>query len=228
MREEKKARFSAETLRFLRAARRQKDPAWLEKKRPVYERSVRQPFVEVIEAMGRRFQGELPQFRFSPRSLSRPMRQPDRADDKGLFKDYIACPMGPRKVSRFEYPPSFYLSIGADEIFFAAGLYRPSSPQMKAVRLAIARDPAALDRLVRRPAFRKLYRGLDPDPMVRGPKGFTVPPRYEYLLKRRSFTVHRSFTARELASPKFVSWVVRHAEVALPLVLWLNAAIGRR
>lgn len=216
--------FNAKTLQFLKEAGRATKIEWFERNRDRYAKDVKEPFTDLLAALDERFRTEVPHFRFNPRSISRPQRQAGRGAEHEPFKDFVACMMGPRKISRFEYPPCFYLFVSPGEIFFAAGLYMPTSRQMRAIRTAIQANPEELSKLLVRKRFKEIYDGLSPDEMTRLPRGFSVAPKYQHLLMKRSFTVRRDFTAREFAGTRFTQNVIAAAETALPLVLWLERA----
>lgn len=220
--------FSRKTIQFLKDVTKKNDPVWFEKNKSIYIRDVKEPFIEVLEVMESNFKNKLPHYRFSSRSISRPTRQPGRSSDKSgsKYKDFIACLMAPPKTSRFEYPPGFYLSIGTKEILFGAGVYMPSGPQFRAIRLAIQKDPKKFAQILANPKFKKTFGKLNSEIMQRPPRNFTVDPKYQHLLLYKSYSVKKEFTLAELTHASFKKKLVATAEAALPLLHWLEEALG--
>ena len=212
--------FSAKTMRLLTTMAKKDDDAWFAAHEDEYNEHVRTPFVDLVMRLGEELGAAHPRCRFSARSVTRVKGQ------DGSYKDYIACMMSPRKASRFEYPPGFYVSVGPGHIILGAGVYRPSSPQLRAIRTAIQRDPEALTRILREPKLKRLLGGLGEPDMTRGPRGFEVAPKYQALLMHKSYTVARHFTPEELANGKrFETEVVKAAQAASPFVRWLEQAL---
>ncbi len=217
--------FAPQSLKFLKKARKENDLVWFANNRPEYEALIKAPFAAVVLGLGAQLQNQLPHFRFSVRSISRPMRSPENAVSLGPLKDFIACVMGPPKTSRFEMPPCFYFSVGASEILWGAGLYRPSGPQLRFIRMALEKQPEVLHRFLKSKNFRGTFQGFGKEQFVRLPCGYQVEEKYQYLLMQKSLSIHKHFTPKELCQPGFLGQLVEVAQRSLPLVSWLEQAL---
>jgi hypothetical protein len=60
------------------------------------------------------------------------------------------------------------------------------------------------------------------------PQGYPESHPAAAWLRYRSFTATRIMSEREIASPRLASILGRDFEALVPLVRWLNAAIGYR
>jgi uncharacterized protein (DUF2461 family) len=60
------------------------------------------------------------------------------------------------------------------------------------------------------------------------PRGYDVDHPAATLLRHQSFTVGRELTQRELFSPRLPDLLAREYARILPLVRWLNGALGLR
>ena len=89
------------------------------------------------------------------------------------------------------------------------------------------RDPEALDRLIRAPAFRRRFRELTPEAVLtRMPRGYAESHAAAGWLRYQSFTASRDLTEREVLSPRLPDMLARDFAALVPLVRWLNQAIG--
>lgn len=64
--------------------------------------------------------------------------------------------------------------------------------------------------------------------LKRMPRGFAEDHPAARWLKHQSFTSGRSFTDTEVTSPKLERLLAREFEALLPLVRWVNGALGLR
>ena len=64
--------------------------------------------------------------------------------------------------------------------------------------------------------------------LARMPRGYEAAHPAASLLRHRSFTVGRELTDDELFSPRLPDLLARDFARILPLVRWLNGALGLR
>jgi uncharacterized protein (DUF2461 family) len=82
--------------------------------------------------------------------------------------------------------------------------------------------------VLRTPALRR-YGGLaEASMLARMPRGYDAGHPAATLLRHQSFTVGRALTERELFSPRLPDVLARDYARILPLVRWLNGALGLR
>jgi uncharacterized protein (DUF2461 family) len=103
----------------------------------------------------------------------------------------------------------------------------PPRPALNKIRDAIADDPKGFGRIVRRPAAKRRYGGLDDEVMLkRMPRGYSDGHPAAAWLRYQSFTIGRQLSDREVLSPRLTEGLERDFRLMLPLVRWLNAALG--
>jgi uncharacterized protein (DUF2461 family) len=101
----------------------------------------------------------------------------------------------------------------------------PPRPQLDKLRDAIAEDPARFDRIAR--GLTKRYGGLDDDAVLkRMPRGFSEDHPAAKWLRYQSFVTGRPVTDAEVTGPKLPAVLAKEFQGLLPLVRWINEALG--
>ncbi|NUO40245.1 MAG: DUF2461 domain-containing protein [Gemmatimonadaceae bacterium] len=228
--------FRPTALTFLRALRRHNDRHWFEQHRPTYEAEVRAPLAALVEEVDVRLARVAPEIVGDPRrSLFRIHRDVRFSSDKSPYKTSAACwfyhadaGRGVGRDSTAHGGAGFYFDIGPTTSSIGGGIWMPPRPTLARIRDRIAEDPASLARVLRAPTLRR-YGGLAEEAMLtRMPRGYDVDHPAATLLRHQSFTVGRELTERELFSPRLPDLLARDYARILPLVRWLNGALGLR
>ena len=226
--------FSAEALRFLRRLRRNNRKDWFERNRAVYETAVRDPMRALVEEMDVRLARIAPELMGDPRrSVFRIHRDVRFSRDKSPYKTNAACQFYHMDAGRGAgrdadgAAAGLYFQLADGECFAAGGLWMPARSALDRVREAIDQDPEALDELVRTPAFRRRFRELTPEAVLtRMPRGYAESHPAAGWLRFQSFTASRDMPEREVLSPRLPDILARDFAALVPLVRWLNQAIG--
>jgi uncharacterized protein (TIGR02453 family) len=230
------AGFRPAALTFLRALRRHNEREWFERHRATYEEEVRAPLAALVEDVDVRLAAVAPEIVGDPRrSLFRIHRDVRFSNDKSPYKTHAACwfyhgdaGRGVGGDTKAHGGAGFYLDIGPTTASLGGGIWMPPRPTLDRIRERIDEDPGSLARVLRAPALRR-YGGLAEEAMLaRMPRGYDAAHRGATLLRHRSFTVGRALTERELFSPRLPDLLAREYARVLPLVRWLNAALGLR
>ncbi len=120
-----------------------------------------------------------------------------------------------------------YFHLQPRQSFVGAGIWMPPRPALDKIRDAIADDPQRFGRIIKRPAARRRYGGLDDEAMLkRMPRGFSDDHPGAEWLRYQSFTIGRSLSDREVLAPRLAAGLERDFRLMLPLVRWLNGALG--
>jgi uncharacterized protein (TIGR02453 family) len=228
--------FGPGALRFLRGLRRHNDRDWFERHRAVYETELRDPMRELVEEVDVRLARLAPELTGDPRhSIFRIYRDVRFSADKSPYKTNAACQFYHQDAGRgagqdaIGAGAGLYFQLAPGECFVAGGIWMPARPALEKIREALADSPERLDRVVREPAFRRRFRELDRDAMLtRLPRGFAEGHPAERWLRYKSFTATRVLTERDATSRRLPALLERDFAVLLPLVRWLNEAIGYR
>lgn len=230
------ASFPPASLRFLRALARHNERPWFEAHRGEYEALIKAPLGELVEEMDVRFARFAPEIVGEPkRSIFRIYRDVRFSEDKSPYKTQAACWFYHRDASHRVGQEShgggagFYFQLAPGNCFSGGGIWMPPPEALRKLRDAIAEKPAAFTRTVTAPAVARRFGALDEDAMLkRAPRGYAPDHPAAQWLRYRSFTLGRSYTDAEAVSAKLPSLLERDFTLMLPLVRWINAALGLR
>ena len=230
------SRFRPAALTFLRGLRRHNDREWFEAHRAAYEDDVRAPLAALVEEVDVRLASSAPEIVGDPkRSLFRIHRDVRFSRDKSPYKTNAACwfyhgdaGRGVGSATTAHGGAGFYFDIGPTTSTIGGGFWMPPRPTLARIRERIDEEPASLARVLRAPALRR-YGGLAEEAMLaRMPRGYDADHPAASLLRYQSFTLGRELTERELFSPRLPDLLAREYGRILPLVRWLNGALGLR
>lgn len=232
------SRFDPAALRFLRALKRNNDKPWFEANRATYEQAIKLPLQRLAEELDVRFAKLAPEFVAPPkRALFRIHRDVRFSKDKSPYKTHAALWVfhrdAGRGVGREAHGGAgfyFHLEPGASAV--AAGYWMPPRPALTVIRERLAEDHRPFAKLVTAPGFRRRFGGLTDDEagvrLTRVPRGFAPDHPGAHWLRFNSFTTSRQLTDAEALSPKLVDAIMRDFAALLPMVRWLNGALGNR
>jgi uncharacterized protein (TIGR02453 family) len=225
--------FSPEALRFFRQLAAHNEKPWFEAHRSEYETEVRQPMSELIEELNARFARFAPEMGGDPkRSMFRIYRDTRFSKDKTPYKTHAACWFKHRKASSRvgseanEGSAGFYFHLQpGNKSMVGAGVWMPPRPLLTKVRDAIAEKPKTFDRVVT--GLPQRFGGLDDSAVLkRMPRGYPEDHPGATWLRYQSFVTGRSLTDAQVTSSRLPKLIAEDFEAMLPLVRWLNGALG--
>ncbi len=228
------AGFGPPALRFFRGLRRHNDRTWFTAHRAEFELHVRDPMRALVEEMDARLGRMAPELVGDPaRSVFRIHRDVRFSADKSPYKTHVAAQFYHRDAGRgagrdaVGAGASFYFHLDPAESFVAGGLWLPARPALGAIRDAIAAEPQAFESIVRAPRFRRRFGALEDDAMLtRMPRGYADTHPAARWLRHRSFVGYRALSEAEVLGPGLPRVLETDFAALLPLVRWLNAAVG--
>jgi uncharacterized protein (TIGR02453 family) len=225
--------FTKRALGFFRGLARHNEKLWFEGHRAEYETEVRGPMRDLIADLDTRFAEFAPEIGGDPkRSMFRINRDIRFSKDKSPYKTHAACWFhhinAARNVGSEADAGSagyyFHLQPGGRSAL-GSGIWRPPRPQLNKLRIAIARDSKAFEKMARSIPGR--FGGLDDeDALKRMPRGYSEEHPAAKWLRFQSFTSGRTLTDAQVTSASLPSFLAREYEALLPLVRWLNGALG--
>lgn len=226
--------FTTETMRFLKGLAKQNERAWFEAHRDEYEAFVKAPMLALIEELDVRLAGIAPEIiGDSKKSMFRIHRDVRFSSDKSPYKTHASCWLfhrdGSRSVGREagDGGAGFYFQIAPGNSFVGGGLWMPPRTSLGLIRDAIAEQPKVFDAVARDPNIVKRFGGLsEEDCLKRMPRGFDESHPAAHWLKFKSFTVGRQLSDAEAVSSKLPSKLEQDYLTMVPLVRWINGAIG--
>jgi uncharacterized protein (TIGR02453 family) len=214
--------FTGETLRFLRALKRNNDREWFKAHRDRYDSHVRAPMVALIERLAVDFRRFAPEVVASPRtSLYRIYRDTRFSEDKTPLKTHVSASFRWRGLDKGE-GAGLYLEIHPQWVWIGGGFWAPETRHLVRIREHIANTYPEIDRIARAKTFRHAAGSLDGERLARVPRGYErVHPAADYL-KFRQFLAGREFPPELATSDRFYPTVVATYKGILPLVRFLN------
>jgi len=226
--------FDAESLGFFRGIARHNSKPWFESHRADYERSVKEPMAEFVQEMDMRMSRFAPEITGEPkRSVFRLHRDIRFSMDKSPYKTHAACWFyhadGSSKVGREAHGggAGFYFHLQPGASFVGGGCWMPPRPALLRLRAAIAKDPRAFARIVLAPKLRRRMGALSEESMLkRVPRGYAEDHPAARWLRHQSFVVGRHLTDGQVTSARLTATLEADFALMLPLVRWLNAALG--
>jgi uncharacterized protein (TIGR02453 family) len=225
--------FPAASLTFLKGLRRHNRREWFEARRDVYESAVRDPMRAFIEGVDIKLARLAPEVVGDPRkSMFRIHRDVRFSKDKSPYKTWASAWFYHRDAGKGVGQDAhggagfyFHLEPGLCEI--AAGLWMPEKTALAKVRNGIAEDPEGFLRILKAPAFKRTWKKLSPQAVLtRTPRGFDPEHPAEGWLRYKSFTSTVLLTDAQVRSPRLVDLVAKRYASMVPLVRWLNTALG--
>src|SRR5262249_27328389 len=140
--------FPKEGLQFLRSLKRNNNREWFQKHRANYETHVKQPMIDLIEALHAAFQEFAPEMMASPKASAYRIHRDTRfSKDKSPYKTHVAA-VFPRSGLGKHEGAGFYVHIAPEDLLVGGGLYMPLPEDLSAVRGHILENPKAFLRIV--------------------------------------------------------------------------------
>ena len=226
--------FAPAALRFFADLKRHNTKPWFDAHKDRYLSEVVAPMRELIEELDVRFARSAPEITGDPRrSMFRIYRDVRFSKDKTPYKTHAACwfwhqDADAKVGERAEFGSAgFYFHLEPGHSQIGAGMWMPPRPALNRIREAIAAKPAAFERLVCEPRFVRRFGGLDAEAVLaRVPRGFAPDHPAALWLRHQSFTAGRILSDRDVTSRQLASRLDAEFSRLLPLVRWLNSAIG--
>jgi len=218
--------FTAETLKFLRALKRNNDRDWFKARKDKYEQHVRGPMIAVIERLARDFQSFAPEIVASPKtSLYRIYRDTRFSDNKTPLKTQVSASFRWKGLPKGE-GAGLYLEVHPQWVWMGGGFWAPPTPQLVRIREHIADTFPEIQRLSRAKAFTSVFGTLDGEKLTRVPRGYPKDhPAAEYL-QFKQFLAGREFPPEFATSSAFYPALIQTFKAAMPLIRFLNEPLG--
>jgi uncharacterized protein (TIGR02453 family) len=234
--------FTPKAFTFLRGLARHNEKGWFESHRDAYERDLRAPLVALVDEMDARLGAFMPEIVGDRRrSVFRIHRDVRFSNDKRPYKTNAACWFFHRDVlsarqgaragesagAAVHGGAGLYFQLAPGDCWAGGGLWMPPRPALTRIREAIDEDHASLEAVVRAPAFVRRFGALDDEALLkRVPRGFAPDHPAADWLRYQSFTAGRKLADDETLGPGLAERLVEDYRALLPLVRWLNRALG--
>ena len=220
--------FTPQTLKVLRALKRNNDREWFRARKDVYEEHVRAPMLMVIERLANDFRAFAPEILASPKaSLYRIYRDTRFSADKTPLKIHVSASFRWKGLPKGE-SAGLYLEVHPQWVWMGGGFWAPPPPQLVRIREHIAETYPEIRRLSTRRTFTRVLGPLDGEKLTRVPRGYPKDhPAAEYL-KFKQFLGGREFPAEFATSARFYPALVETYKTLMPLIRFLNEPLAAR
>jgi uncharacterized protein (TIGR02453 family) len=199
--------FSPKLFAFLRELAANNDRAWFTANKPRYVREVQEPALAFVEDVGLRLPEVSGHFVADPRtvggSLFRIYRDTRFSKDKTPYKTQVGIQFRHARA-KDAHAPGFYLHLEPRRVFMACGTWRPDSDTLRAIRTAIASDPARWEAILADAAFAGRFR-LGGETLTRPPAGFSRDHPLIEDLKRKDFIAVANLSQADVTASGFLS-----------------------
>ena len=225
---EKPATFGPETIAFLSELAANNNRVWFAEQKPRYEQHVREPALGFVVAVAPGLEKISRHFTANPKrtggSLMRIYRDTRFSKSKLPYKTNIGIQF--RHVrGRDVHAPGFYVHIEPGDCFIGAGIWRPDSEAIGAIRAKIADAPHAWRRARNAQSLTAQFE-LAGESLRRMPRGFSPDLAEADDIRRKDFIAVTHFEIGEITEPEFVDYALARFSDARPLMRFLCGALG--
>mgnify|MGYP001575840130 CR=1 FL=1 len=219
--------FPKEGIAFLKQLKKNNTREWFTEHKIAYEENVKLPMLSLIVAMKAEFQHHAPDIEADvKRSMFRIYRDTRFSKDKTPYKTHAAAIFHPK--GHWQNSAGFYLHIEPGKIFLGGGIYMPDGAQLKLIRSAVANNADEFLTIIQSKQFKKRFGGkIEGEKLQRIPMGYSVDHPMAEWLKLKQFFTMVTWEEKECYSKKFIANVVAVYADGLPLVRFLNEALGK-
>jgi uncharacterized protein (TIGR02453 family) len=220
--------FGKDARRFFAELSGHNDRTWFRANQDRYTRTVLEPAVAFVEALGSRLARSYPSLQWGTQlngagSIMRIHRDVRFSPDKRPYKENLGIVLWLAPGAKMERP-AFYFDLEAGSSFFYAGLHRIPEPVLERYRRAVDDEAtgAALVRLLARLAKGGL-RVMEEPAYKRVPRGYAPDHPRSVLLRHNGLGVSADLGAAEVLDPQLPAMCAGLALRARPLMEWLLA-----
>jgi uncharacterized protein (TIGR02453 family) len=218
--------FPKEGIAFLKQLKSNNNREWFKSHKSEYEDFVKLPMQSFIASLKPKMAKIAPEIDVNPKkSMFRIYRDTRFSKNKQPYKTHVAAVFHLR--GNWQKSAGYYVHIEPGGIYVGGGIYMPDSEQMKKIRRAIADNPKEFLAIVGNASFSKKFGTLEGEKLQRVPLGFPKDHMMAEWLKYKSFYTGVEWEEKECYTPKFIDKVVGVYKDLLPLVRFLNSALGR-
>lgn len=219
------AGFPEEGIVFLRRLKRNNRREWFQPRKEIFERVVKAPMTELVEALNREFAQWAPLYATDPKkAIFRIYRDTRFSNDKSPYKTHAAAVFGKRGIAGHG-GGMFYFHISGEGVLAAGGVHQPEPPMLLTLRRHVAEHHEQFQELMRDRKLRKLLGELQGEELSLAPKGFDPEHPAIGLIKKKEWLYETTLPASLATTPRLLKEIVTRFRAVLPLVEFLNRAL---
>jgi len=213
--------FPPEALTFLTNLKKHNNRPWFQAHKDIYEKSVKDPMIQLILSIAEAFRRFAPEMVADPRSsLYRIYRDTRFSRDKSPYKTHAAAVFPVRGLPK-NSGPGLYFHISPQELLIGGGIYMPEPHLLRAVREQIAATPQEFLAILKARPFRKLFGELEGERLKSMPKGFSADSVAAEYIRYKQFLFGKVFSPRLAASRRLLPCILDCFQTGIPLIRFL-------
>lgn len=217
--------FPRDTLKFLQELKQNNKRDWFLAHKHIYESKVKAPMIDYVLALKSELKTFAKELLVDPtRCIFRIYRDVRFSQDKSPYKTNIAAFFDPADMQK-RAAAGLYVHFAPEDCFIGGGIYHAPSPELLAIRTAIAKSPQKIRKIIDAPEFKKTIGGFQGDQLSRVPRGFPQDHPAADLLRFKNYVVLVKLKPELVESSKIVPETVRYFKVMMPLVRYLNGCL---
>ncbi len=220
--------FSKKTFEYFEGAvKNRKSLKWFEKNQERYLEYVSRPFEIFIKKCEIELSDFFPGISFDVK-VSRPIYRKNKIPlDGTIIKPNAYVFFAEKATSMYEMNPGIYFSVGAEENILGAGLYMPSSRQIKLLRAWIMKHPEQARELFEDKKFKKMWEGLAGDRYKRFPKDYDPEASGAEYLWFKQFYVAKKFRPADVVKKDFCPNMFTALKACSPFLNQTRHIVGK-
>ena len=217
--------FDQEFMGFFEGLAAENSKAYFDKRRKVYERSVRDPFKELVADLILRMREHEPELAIEPKdAIFRINRDIRFSKDKSPYKTHVSAHIsrGGRKDHQY---PGTYFHLNHEGGMIGRGVYMPDREGLQRIRTRIANNLDEFAGLVVDPAFKRTFGTIQGDAHKRIPKEFQAAHEVQPLIAKKQYYFMANVEAAEVVSDDLADVLMDHYLVGKPLAEFLSTSL---
>ena len=219
--------FSKKTFEFLAQLDKNNNRDWFNDHKSQYEEYVREPALDFIRQMQAPLADVSSHFVASDKkvggSLMRIHKDARFSKDKTPYKINVGIQFR-HFMGKDVHAPGFYFHLANDECFVGAGIWRPESKALNAIRTCIDENPNSYKKAIYDEQFKSIFE-MSGESLKRPPRGFEKEHPLIDELKRKDFIAISPLTQKQICSNNLVDTVLDRYKVADSLMGYLCFAL---
>jgi uncharacterized protein (TIGR02453 family) len=215
--------FPAAGIAFLRDLKKHNDREWFTPRKPIFDEKVRQPMVELVNAVHAEMRRFAPDYVGEPsKCVYRIYRDTRFSKDKTPYKTYISALLLRNNFDKYSGCAAYYFAISPENIEIAGGIYTADRDVLLAVRQHIAANHQEFRAILKKPKVKKLCGELYGESLTRVPKGFDPDHPAAEFIRRKHLLLDTKLDAKLATTPKLLGEIVARLEAMAPFLEFLN------